>query len=99
MKLLGRTVVPGDKAISHRALIISSLSHGPSVIHGLNEGLDCSCTRRCLAQLGVSIHKNKEAWHVEGRGFRLDRTEEVLFVMNRGLPCACWPVYWPARTS
>ncbi len=84
MKLLGRTVVPGDKAISHRALIISSLSHGPSVIHGLNEGLDCSCTRRCLAQLGVSIHKNKEAWHVEGRGFRLDRTEEVLFCNESG---------------
>lgn len=84
MKLLGRTVVPGDKAISHRALIISSISRGPSVIYGLNEGSDCSCTRRCLAELGVSLNKQGESWQVEGRGFGLQKTEQVLFCNNSG---------------
>ncbi len=84
MKLLGRTAVPGDKAISHRALVISSISRGPSVIYGLNEGLDCSCTRRCLAELGVSILKKGGGWYVQGRGFDLAKTEEVLFCNDSG---------------
>lgn len=84
MKLLGRTVVPGDKAISHRALIISSISRGPSVIYGLNEGVDCACTRRCLAELGVSILKKGSGWYVKGRGFSLKKTEEVLFCNDSG---------------
>ncbi len=82
MKVLGRTAVPGgDKAISHRALIISGISRGPSVIYGLNEGSDCCCTARCLAELGVSIRKKKAAagmWG--GRGFDLEKTEDVLFL-------------------
>ncbi|HHY14889.1 MAG TPA: 3-phosphoshikimate 1-carboxyvinyltransferase, partial [Firmicutes bacterium] len=84
MKVLGRTAVPGDKSISHRALVISGISRGPSVIYGLNEGSDCCCTGRCLAELGVSIRKKGSGWYVGGRGFDLEKTEDVLFCNDSG---------------
>ena len=64
--------VPGDKSISHRALILGALARGHTTIRGLAPGEDCQSTRRCLAALGVAIRESAEsdglAWHVEGRG-------------------------------
>jgi 3-phosphoshikimate 1-carboxyvinyltransferase len=64
--------VPGDKSISHRALILGALALGRTTIRGLAPGEDCRSTRRCLASLGVAIRESQEAdgvaWQVEGRG-------------------------------
>ena len=48
-------VVPGDKSISHRAVILSSISNGRCVITNFLEGEDCRSTAKAMAQLGVSI--------------------------------------------
>jgi 3-phosphoshikimate 1-carboxyvinyltransferase len=47
--------VPGDKSISHRALLFAALAHGESRIAGLAPGADVRSTARCLAQLGVPL--------------------------------------------
>ena len=47
--------VPGDKSISHRALLFSSLAEGESRLAGLAPGGDVRSTARCLAQLGVPL--------------------------------------------
>jgi 3-phosphoshikimate 1-carboxyvinyltransferase len=47
--------VPGDKSISHRAVIIASLSNGPCVIHGFLPSEDCLCTVNAMRALGVEI--------------------------------------------
>ena len=52
---LGRVRVPGDKSISHRALMLSAIADGPSRITGFLEGEDTRATARILRQLGVRI--------------------------------------------
>ena len=68
----GRLRVPGDKSISHRALILGALAAGRTVIRGLAPGGDCRSTRACLAALGVRLEATQEpggaVWHIEGRG-------------------------------
>jgi 3-phosphoshikimate 1-carboxyvinyltransferase len=53
--LSGRVTVPGDKSISHRALLFSALADGTSHLSNLGPGDDCRSTRGCLARLGVRI--------------------------------------------
>lgn len=84
MKLRGRAVIPGDKGISHRALLVSSISRGKSVISGLNRGSDCAKTINCLKSLGVPIVQDGESWSVFGRGFQLNQSNSVLDCGNSG---------------
>ncbi|MBC7656178.1 MAG: 3-phosphoshikimate 1-carboxyvinyltransferase [Frankiaceae bacterium] len=51
--LLGSIQVPGDKSISHRALMLAAIATGESNIHGFLEGEDTRATARILQQLGV----------------------------------------------
>jgi 3-phosphoshikimate 1-carboxyvinyltransferase len=51
----GEAVIPGDKSISHRALMLGSLAEGDTEIHGFLESEDCLATLRALRQLGVRI--------------------------------------------
>jgi 3-phosphoshikimate 1-carboxyvinyltransferase len=53
--LSGQVSVPGDKSISHRAIMLSALAEGTSVIEGFLEGEDTRATARIFAQLGVVI--------------------------------------------
>jgi 3-phosphoshikimate 1-carboxyvinyltransferase len=57
-QLVGEIAVPGDKSISHRALIINSLAFGKSRITNLSQGKDCLSTMRCLKALGVKLAKH-----------------------------------------
>jgi 3-phosphoshikimate 1-carboxyvinyltransferase len=66
--LQGRARVPGDKSISHRALIFAALADGTSVITNLGTGADVSATARVLARLGVVVGSDGDAVVVEGRG-------------------------------
>jgi 3-phosphoshikimate 1-carboxyvinyltransferase len=56
-KLGGEVVLPGDKSISHRAVILNSLAKGQARIDNLSPGRDCLATVRCLRALGVKIDK------------------------------------------
>ena len=51
----GIITLPGDKSISHRALILAAISKGTSTIVGLSEGDDVQATRQALEQLGIII--------------------------------------------
>jgi 3-phosphoshikimate 1-carboxyvinyltransferase len=56
----GTLTVPGDKSISHRALIVGALAHGQTRIRGFLAGEDCLATARALAALGVRIERPAE---------------------------------------
>lgn len=83
MVLRGRITVPGDKSISHRALLIASISQGTSVIQGLSSAQDCVRTMECCAELGVEIEK-QDSWTavVDGKG--LSSLQEPWDVLDCG---------------
>jgi len=56
-KLEGEVLLPGDKSISHRAVILNSLAKGEAVIDNFAPGRDCLATVRCLRALSVKINK------------------------------------------
>ena len=66
-RLYGRLVAPGDKSVSHRALILGALAEGPTQIEGLLESEDVLRTVDALRQLGVAVSCSG-SWCVEGRG-------------------------------
>ncbi|AVP97986.1 3-phosphoshikimate 1-carboxyvinyltransferase [Ahniella affigens] len=53
--LRGRIRVPGDKSVSHRAIMLGSLAEGVTRVRGFLEGEDTRATARCFAQMGVRI--------------------------------------------
>ena len=66
--LTGKISVPGDKSISHRALIFSALAVGKSRITGLLEGEDVLATADALRAMGARIEKKDDVWTVHGVG-------------------------------
>lgn len=66
--LVGRVRVPGDKSISHRALIFGALATGTTRIKGLLEAEDVINTARAVEALGASAGKQSDLWIVKGRG-------------------------------
>lgn len=67
--LSGRVRVPGDKSISHRALILGALAVGETRISGLLEGEDVLNTAKAMAALGARVERTGEgAWLVRGVG-------------------------------
>lgn len=66
--LAGRVRVPGDKSISHRALMFGALATGVTKITGLLEAEDVVNTARAVTALGAEATKQGDVWHVKGRG-------------------------------
>lgn len=67
--LRGSVDIPGDKSISHRALIIGSLAIGKTKISGLLESFDVMSTANAMRSLGATIHKEDNGeWIVGGVG-------------------------------
>jgi 3-phosphoshikimate 1-carboxyvinyltransferase len=66
--LQGRMRVPGDKSISHRALILAALAIGRTRIRGLLEAEDVINTARAVTALGAPARQRGEIWEVTGRG-------------------------------
>lgn len=64
----GRLKLPGDKSISHRAVIFSSLAKGQSEITNLLESEDVFSTINCFRSLGCKIEKRGERYFIEGAG-------------------------------
>ena len=54
-RLAGALAVPGDKSISHRALILNAIARGTATVTGLSDGADVLSTAACLRALGVAI--------------------------------------------
>jgi len=67
--LQGRTRVPGDKSISHRALILGALTVGESTVAGLVEGEDVLHTAAAMRALGARLERTGEGvWRIHGVG-------------------------------
>src|ERR1700729_1044145 len=67
--LRGRARVPGDKSISHRALILGALAVGETRISGLLEGEDVINTAKAMRALGATVTRGGQgAWTVHGVG-------------------------------
>ncbi len=64
----GTPLVPGDKSISHRALIIGALSEGRTLIKGLLDSADVQATAECLQMMGLQISQKNNITEVIGRG-------------------------------
>ena len=84
--LRGRIRVPGDKSISHRALMFAGLAVGDTRITGLLEGEDVLRTAAAMRALGAEIVRQADdSWHVTGRGIgRLLEPDDVLDMGNSG---------------
>lgn len=67
--LRGRITVPGDKSISHRALMLSALAVGTSRIEGLLEGEDVLATAAAMRAMGATVERDSDGiWTVDGVG-------------------------------
>jgi 3-phosphoshikimate 1-carboxyvinyltransferase len=84
--LTGTAAIPGDKSISHRALMIGALAVGETEIHGLLEGQDVLRTAQAMAALGAEIARDDDGvWRLWGRGLGgLTAPEDVLDLGNSG---------------
>jgi 3-phosphoshikimate 1-carboxyvinyltransferase len=83
--LTGRISVPGDKSISHRALMFGALAVGKTRISGLLEGEDVLRTAAAMRALGAQIERSGDAWLVAGRGIGgLSEPDDVLDMGNSG---------------
>jgi 3-phosphoshikimate 1-carboxyvinyltransferase len=67
-RLSGRIRVPGDKSISHRALILGALSSGVTSITGLLEAEDVAATAKAVAALGAELERSNGVVRVKGQG-------------------------------
>tara|TARA_Y100001968_G_C19372407_1_gene725787 strand:+ start:223 stop:1545 length:1323 start_codon:yes stop_codon:yes gene_type:complete len=81
--LSGRVQVPGDKSISHRALIFGAISEGITTIEGLLPAEDPISTSRCLREMGVLISPIEDKKKVQITGVGLNGLKEA----NRVLDC------------
>ncbi len=66
--LKGTISVPGDKSISHRAVMFGAISDGMTEITNFLQGADCRSTISCFQNMGISIEQKKDAILVHGRG-------------------------------
>ena len=83
--LNGVIKIPGDKSISHRAVMFGSIANGKTVIRNFLTGEDCLSTIDCFRKMGVSITQTGEYVEVNGRGFEgLVEPTEILDVGNSG---------------
>jgi 3-phosphoshikimate 1-carboxyvinyltransferase len=80
--LRGRLRVPGDKSISHRALLLAARAPGLSTINGLSDGADVAATARAVAAFGASVSYERGAVLVGGCEPR--EAETVIDVGNSG---------------
>ncbi|AGB41350.1 3-phosphoshikimate 1-carboxyvinyltransferase [Halobacteroides halobius DSM 5150] len=85
-KLQGQVKVPGDKSISHRAVMLGSLAEGQTEVKGFLTGEDCLSTVRAFEQLGVKIEGvGEERMIIHGCGLNgLTEPDNVLDLGNSG---------------
>ena len=83
--LRGTLTVPGDKSISHRAVMFGSLAKGTTRISHFLEGADCLSTITCFRKMGIDIERNASEIMVHGNGLHgLSAPDSILDVGNSG---------------
>lgn len=86
IKSINATItVPGDKSISHRAVMFGAIAKGDTEITGFLTGDDCMSTISCFKRLGIDIEVDGEKVIVHGKGlYGLSQPTEILDVGNSG---------------
>lgn len=84
-KLTGEVKIPGDKSISHRAVMFGSLAHGQTRVRHFLQGADCLSTISCFEKMGIRIDNTAEEIIIHGKGLHgLSRPSELLYTGNSG---------------
>jgi 3-phosphoshikimate 1-carboxyvinyltransferase len=83
--LNGTLRVPGDKSISHRAVMFGAVANGVTTIHNFLKAEDCLSTISCFRKMGVKIDEENEKVVIEGNGWGgLNEPQGILDVGNSG---------------
>lgn len=81
----GEITVPGDKSISHRAVMLGALADGTTHISGFLKGADCLSTIDCFRKMGIDIEVDGDNVTVHGKGLHgLAKPDEMLYTGNSG---------------
>lgn len=81
----GEVTIPGDKSISHRAIMFGSLAEGTTIVENFLKGADCLSTIDCFRKLGVSIEETGQQIRIQGKGLHgLTKPEGILDTGNSG---------------
>ena len=84
-KLRGELTIPGDKSISHRAVMFGALAKGTTKVTHFLQGADCLSTISCFRKLGVEIENTPEEILIHGNGLHgLKAPSEILDAGNSG---------------
>lgn len=84
-KVAGTIVVPGDKSISHRAVMLGSLARGTTVVSGFLQGEDTIATLNAFQLMGVDAREEDGKLHIQGRGlYGLREPADILDCGNSG---------------
>tara|TARA_B100000524_G_scaffold128256_1_gene63231 strand:- start:1065 stop:2399 length:1335 start_codon:yes stop_codon:yes gene_type:complete len=83
-ELCGKVKVPGDKSISHRALLFGAIAKGKTLIEGLLPAEDPLSTAECLRSMGVKISPIKKGDIIEIEGVGLNGLQEPQDILNCG---------------
>ncbi|MHC1698363.1 MAG: 3-phosphoshikimate 1-carboxyvinyltransferase [Geobacteraceae bacterium] len=84
-KVIGKIEVPGDKSISHRAVMLGSLARGTTVVSGFLQGEDTIATLNAFRVMGVDTREEDGKLYIQGRGlFGLKEPDDVLDCGNSG---------------
>lgn len=83
--LRGELTIPGDKSISHRAVMLGALAKGTTSVTNFLEGADCLSTIDCFRKMGIEIEKTSDEILIHGKGLHgLTAPSSVLDVGNSG---------------
>lgn len=81
----GEVRVPGDKSISHRAVMFGALAKGTTAVTNFLQGADCLSTISCFQQMGIPIENNGNEVLIHGKGLHgLSMPQQPLDVGNSG---------------
>jgi len=84
-RLKGEVYLPGDKSISHRAIILASIARGKSIIRGIQKGEDCLSTLNAVRSMGVEVEEKQGDLIIYGQGpGGLREPKNVVYCGNSG---------------
>ena len=83
--LKGEINVPGDKSISHRAIMLGAIAEGTTVVTNFLQGADCLSSIECFRNMGIPIENNIDTVTIHGKGLHgLQAPSSILNVGNSG---------------
>ncbi|MBE5869710.1 MAG: 3-phosphoshikimate 1-carboxyvinyltransferase [Lachnospiraceae bacterium] len=84
-RLRGEVTIPGDKSISHRAVMFGALAEGTTEVTNFLQGADCLSTIDCFRRLGIDIENTPERILIHGKGLHgLKKPDAELYTGNSG---------------